>query len=102
MPSTETTLALSQRLLLLCDDFTNLRLLGVERDVILPFIRNVILVENGFYRALRYTGLAIDALVGVNVQHGLTLVKTFDGTNNNTICIAATIAGLGNYVSHLG
>tara|TARA_R110002095_G_scaffold168952_2_gene146703 strand:+ start:289 stop:504 length:216 start_codon:yes stop_codon:yes gene_type:complete len=59
-------------------------------------------VENGFYRTFGDASLAIDALFWVDVEHLLTLVKTFDWANYYAIGISASVAGLSNYVSHFG
>jgi len=55
---------------------------------------------NGLDRALRNTGLAIDALFRMDIEHLLALVEAFDGADDNTVGISAANARLGNNVSH--
>src|SRR5690606_37353560 len=45
-----------------------------------PRLRNVVLVEDGLDGADRLAGSAVDALVGVDVQHRVTLVDAVDRT----------------------
>ena len=74
--------------------------LCVEFDVAFPFFGDVVLVENGFYRAFCDAGFAVDALFGVNVKHFVPFVKTLNGANNDAIGVSASYARLGNDVSH--
>ena len=57
-------------------------------------------MENGFDRAFGYAGLAIDAFIRVDEQQLLALVKAFDGTYYNAVCVFAVEARFSNHVSH--
>jgi hypothetical protein len=66
-----------------------------------PIIFNqLVLSENGRSRAFRDTRLAIDALIGVNVQHPLPVVKTMGRTDDDTVGESAPKAPLGHHVRH--
>ena len=52
--------------------------LDVGRVVVLPLLGGVVLVEDRLDRADRLTGTAVDAFVGVDVQHPLALVDAVD------------------------
>src|SRR6266516_2385293 len=49
--------------------------LGIEGDVVVPFFRYVFFVEDGLYWAFMKARVAIDTVLGVDVQHLLPLVK---------------------------
>src|ERR1700730_17841487 len=57
---------------------------------------------DGVSRALRLTDAAIDALVGMNNQHVVALVKAIHGANFNTVSVFAFDAGFSDDVSHPG
>ncbi len=93
-------LLVGQRFFLLGDHFTLLRFVSVHLSVFRPFVGNVVFVEDRFDGAFGNTRFAIDAFFGVDVKHLLTLVKAFDGADDNAICIFATEARLSYYMSH--
>jgi len=57
-------------------------------------------MENCFHRTLGDASLAIDALVGVDVQHLLPFVETLDRANHHTVRVFTAEAGLGDYMGH--
>ena len=59
------------------------RLGRIEFDEALPLVRHVILVEDRFGGAFLDAGSAVDAFIGVDVDHGFVFarVKTLDGAN---------------------
>src|SRR5206468_7259620 len=64
------------QLLLRCglDSRVVLEELLVQLDEVLPLLRSFVLGEDRLHRAHRLAGAAVDALVGVDVEHRLTLV----------------------------
>jgi len=90
------------RFLLLRDHRALGRQLGVERLVVGPFAREVVFVEDGLDGAFRDAGFAVNALVGMNVQHRLPLVETFYGAHHNAVGVFAIEARLSNDVGHSG
>src|SRR5450830_215659 len=70
----------------------------VERDVFLPLRRHVFLWEDGAHRALRLAGAAVDALVGLDVQHLLVFVEAVDGADLDTGLVLHVDARLADYV----
>src|SRR5690606_21023228 len=52
----------------------------VDAVVVRPLLGGVVFVVNGFDGAHRFTRTAVDALVGVDVQHPVTLVDAVNGT----------------------
>jgi hypothetical protein len=97
---TRPELRVSQRLLLFGDDFALRRHLRIQFNEAFPLSRNIVLMENGLDRALGDASLAIDALIGMDVEHLFPFVEALYGANNNAIGIAAAYARLGNNVSH--
>ena len=90
------------RFFLLGNDRTLRRQFGVERCVVLPFGRKIVFVEDGFDRTLRDARFAVDALIGMNIEHRLALVETLYGANHNTVGVFAVETGFGNNVGHSG
>lgn len=74
--------------------------LGVQVLVARPLFRQVISVENRCHRALRNTGLAIDALLRVNEEDRFAFVKTLDRTNNDAVGVLAVETGFSNNMCH--
>jgi hypothetical protein len=72
----------------------------IQRGEGLLVFRKIIFMENRFDGALGYTRLAVNALIGVNVEHLLTLVEAFNWAHNHTVGVLAPETGLGNDVSH--
>ena len=48
----------------------------------------------------RLTNTAVDAFVGVDVEHRLPLIKALNRADHHTICILAPVTGLANNMSH--
>tara|TARA_A100001391_G_scaffold168338_1_gene128841 strand:- start:443 stop:631 length:189 start_codon:yes stop_codon:yes gene_type:complete len=57
-------------------------------------------MKDRFLRALRHTCFAIDALLGMDVEHLRALMETLDRTNHNAIRVLAFVTRLGNDVGH--
>src|SRR5215207_4225414 len=74
--------------------------LGVGLGVVLPLLGDVVLVEDRLDRADRLTGSAVDALVGVDVEHPLALVDAVDRTLLDTRQVLQIDAGLRDGVCH--
>src|SRR6185295_2980675 len=53
--------------------------LDVRLVVVLPLLRDVVLVEDRLDGADRFARTAVDALVGMDVEHPLALVDAVDG-----------------------
>ena len=57
-----------------------------------PRRRNIVFIENGFDRALRNTGFAVDAFIGMDVDHIGILVKAIGWANLQASLIFAAFA----------
>ncbi len=92
-----------QRFLLFGDHFAIARFCfgGVQLDVALPFVGDVVLMEDGFDGALGNACLAVDTLLGVDVEHLIAFVEALDWANDDAIGVFASRAGLGNNMSHV-
>jgi hypothetical protein len=66
-----------------------------------PFLRNLVFRKYRLNRALRYTGIAIDASFRVNYKHVIIQMKRFNGTDQSAICISTVYAGFCNNIGHL-
>ena len=91
---------LSQRFFLFGNYFGLRRHLGIHLDVVLPLFGYIVFVENGFNRAFRDAGFAVNAFFRMNIKHLFALVKALNGADHDTIGISATYARLGNNVGH--
>lgn len=91
-----------ERFFFLGDHFalTRLALGRVEFDVALPFLGHVVLVEDRLDRAFGNASFAVNALLGVDVEHLVALVKAFDRAYHYAIGVFASRARFGNDVSH--
>src|SRR5471032_1651428 len=69
--------------------------IDVRLVVLLPFIRHVVFVEDRFNWAHRLAGAAVDALVGVDVEHPATLVDAVDRTLVDARFVLEVDTGLG-------
>ena len=76
--------------------------LGVEGDVVVPFGRDVVFVEDRTFRALVRTGIAVGATFGVDEQHPVPLVKAIDGADDDAGGVLATKAGFCHDEGHEG
>ena len=65
-----------------------------------PLIGHIFFGKNGPNRTSVGAGFAVDTLIGVNVEHLLSLMKTVTGTNLDAFAMLATEAWLGNHMSH--
>src|SRR5690625_1588046 len=72
----------------------------VRRVVLLPLIRNVVLVINRLDRAHGLTCATVNALIGVNVERAFALVNTVDGALFNARTILNVNTRLSNDVCH--
>lgn len=90
-----------KRLLLFGNHFRLRCHFRVHLNVVFPFGGHVVLVKNGFDGAFRDASFAIDALLGVDVEHLFALIKALDRANNYAIGVSATNTGLGNNVGHI-
>ena len=76
------------------------RLVRVHLRKVGPLGRNIGFGEDRLNRTLRNAGIAVDARLRIDVQHIVIKMKSFDGTDECTISVAAVHTGLGNDVSH--
>src|SRR5581483_4220919 len=70
--------------------------LPVQREERLPLGRHVHGVEDRLHRALGDARPAVDALVGVDVQHLVVLVEAVYGADRHAVGVLAVVARLGN------
>src|SRR5690625_142118 len=68
--------------------------LHVRGVVLLPFVWDIVLVVNRFYRAHWLTSTAVDAFIGVNIKRARTLVNTID----RTLLYAGTIFNVNTWL----
>src|SRR5215207_10654324 len=81
---------------------------GVDLNVFLPFVWQLVLREAGVHRAGLDAGVAIDALLGVDIEHvDLVVVRlvrgrmdAVDGTNLHAGVVLGVDAGFGDDVGH--
>src|SRR6185295_6193094 len=78
------------------------RLLEVDLDPRAQVLWQLGLVEDGLHRALRHTGAAIDALLGIDVQHLLVSVEAVDRTHRDAVGETALAAVVGYHEGHDG
>src|SRR5258708_22171998 len=81
-----------QRFLAFRDLWTLRRHLGVERNVPAPLFRHIVLIENGFDRALGNACFAIYAMFRVDIQHLLPFVKALTWAHDDAIGVFASKA----------
>src|SRR4051812_25863953 len=74
--------------------------LDVGLVVVLPLVGRVVLVEDRLNRADRLTRTAVDALVGVDVEHPRALVDAVDGALLDAGAVENIDARLGDDVGH--
>src|SRR4051812_39616159 len=74
--------------------------LRVDRRELLPLTGHVVLVEDRGHGAGRLAGTAVDALIGLDVQHPRTLVDAVDGTFVHAGAVFDVDAGLCDRVGH--
>ena len=74
----------------------------VGRGVVAPLVGQVVLVEDRLDRAHRLAGTAVDALVGVDVEHPAALVDAVDRTFLDAGLVQEVDARLGDHVGHCG
>ena len=58
-------------------------------------------MEDGFNRAFGHAGLAVDALIGMNVDHLLALVEALYGAHHHAVRVFAGEAGFGDDMGHV-
>ena len=58
--------------------------------------------EDGFYRALGYTRVTVDARLGIDMQHVVIEMKGLNWADKRAVSVAAVNAGFCNDVSHSG
>lgn len=56
--------------------------------------------EDGFDRTLAAARVAVDAFIGIDVEHLTSFVKTFTGANHHAVGVPAAKTGFANDVSH--
>ncbi len=74
--------------------------LAVSLGVLTPLLRHVIFIVDRFHRTDRYAGPAVDTLVGLDVEHSITLIDAVDGALCDTRFIFNINAWLGNHIGH--
>jgi hypothetical protein len=65
-----------------------------------PLGRDIGFGEDSFNRTFWYTGITINARLGINVQHVIIEMKRFNRTDKRTVSVAAVNARFCNDVSH--
>lgn len=67
----------------------------------MPLFGKVVFMEDCFHGTLRDTCFTVDAFFRVDIEHLVALVETLYRTNDNAIGVFASVAWLGNDVSHV-
>lgn len=95
---------LAQGVFLVGDDFGFVRLsfFLIQLNIVLLVFWHVVFVVDCLDGALGHARFAVDTLVWVNVEHFVitNLVETFNGANDDTVGVAATIARFSDNVRH--
>ena len=73
---------------------------GVNLAVLLEIAWNIIFVVNSFNWADRFAGPTIHALIGLDVEHPITLINAVNGTLLDARLILHIHTRLGDYVGH--
>src|SRR5581483_7295254 len=73
---------------------------GVDADERLPLLGQRILRKDRLHRALRLTGAAVDALLGIDDEHPGRLVDAVDGADVDARLVLDVDARLGDDVRH--
>ena len=76
--------------------------IGVDLGVLAPLFGHIVFVVDRLDRADRLAGTAVDAFVGVYVQHPSALVNAVDRTFLDTGLVLEIDAGFGDRVRHEG
>jgi hypothetical protein len=90
----------AQRRFLFRDRRALSRHFGIQSDVFVPRIRNVLLVENGFHGTFWHAGFAVDALFRINEDERFALTETLDRTNDDAVSVFAVKARFADDVCH--
>jgi cytochrome c oxidase subunit 1 len=89
-----------QRVDLAIDDRERLDAFGVDAEKVGLIVGDAALVVNGLDRALRHAGAAVDAGVGIDVEHLVVAVEAIDRADRDTIGVAAAPAIVGDHERH--
>ena len=76
------------------------RALSVERREARPLRRHVVLRENGLHRTFGNTRVAIDTRLGINYEHVVVEMKSFNGTNKRAVSVTTVNARVSHDVGH--
>src|SRR6185295_15129538 len=74
----------------------------VQLDEVLPVGRSLVFREDRLHRAYRLTSAAVDALIRVDVEHGLALVDAVHGADLDAGLVLHVDAGLSDDIRHSG
>src|SRR5438876_16052 len=72
----------------------------VDLVVVLPLVRDVVLIEDRLDRAHRLARAAVDAFIRMDVEHPVALVDAVDRALLDTSLVEDVDARLGDHVSH--
>src|SRR3990167_7868009 len=72
----------------------------VQLGEVLPLVRDLVLGEDRLHRAHGLAGAAVDALVRMDVEHGLALVDAVHGADLDAGLVLDVDARLGDHVRH--
>ena len=67
-----------------------------------PLLGNIVFIEDCFYRALGNARLAVDALIGVDVNHAGVFIKAIARANGQARLVFAVLAWFGYDHRHFG
>src|SRR5947209_6092015 len=89
-----------QRLLLLDNRWTLRRHLGVQSDEVLTAYRQLVFLKDRLHGAFWLTGIAINALNRVDIQHLFTFPETITRAYHHAIGVLAAVTRLSNDIRH--
>jgi len=77
-------------------------MLGIQLNLMQPRRRHIVFVENGLDRALGNTGFAVDAFIGMDVNHIGVSIQAIAGANLQARLIFAAFARFSHDHRHIG
>jgi len=90
----------------MCDPHQQIRTLlleeiGVDLNIFLPLLRNFILRKDRIHRTFRLAETAVDALIGMDIEHPLPLIDAVYRTDFHACLILHINARFANDIRHL-
>jgi hypothetical protein len=81
-------------------NFQGQHTLGVKLYIMRPFGGNVGLLKNRLYRTLGHACIAINAVVGIDIELHVVLIKTVTWADDDAVRVLAVVTGFADDKSH--